>query len=688
MPRIPGPDDVSRVTARAVSDAAPNAGQDGQALAGVGRAVAGLSSVLRERRQSAEDAGFLSYLSENAPKAYDEVFEEHKPKADSGDQSFIESFDHGISSKQEEIVNQAIEREGYSPSAEARQRAQSYFASKKGAFLSKAATYENNIRVTKLKSQAERAIEGIRFNAFKDFDQLQTSLDEGGFLVESGRDLYSDPEAQKAAVKSDITKDAFLGLIERDPASALETLMAEEGPANRLDASTRIQLVNAAEREIDKINTRTKYDIKSRVEDAVAAYKQGIIEVDNPPSKAEFITAYGPENGSRLHNEFLGWQDIGETLSMVPMMSPEKVRRKLDDLNPANRPAGEGFAAESAQFAFIVNQVKAMEKRKQADPIKYIMQHDEEYRELFEKAQSDGLPMDSYVKAVMAEQERLGVIEPKLVPDNVAENIVSRFESIDQGGEMPAQVVEDLSQRWGKHWPALFRQISKDMPEAALVVASGIPKQAAILLSQNASVDDASLKGALEGTTARDIDEQITEDMVEFNQTMHGSIGKKSTASIIAHQTKRLAYLYAKSGASPEDAATRAYNEVVGDKYHFRGTYRVPKDPQYDIDIIEDSAQLAIEGMDLSNIAVRMPQGFESVPKEFLSEFTANAIRRNAEWVTNEDETGLILSFNGGALTRSDGSRIEVLFEDLMHKGEAEEMQRQKRILENLTFDE
>ncbi|MCY3474810.1 hypothetical protein KIN52_28865 (plasmid) [Klebsiella pneumoniae] len=127
-------------------------------------------------------------------------------------------------------------------------------------------------------------------------------------------------------------------------------------------------------------------------------------------------------------------------------------------------------------------------------------------------------------------------------------------------------------------------------------------------------------------------------------------------------QGKRLTYIYMQRGMSSDDAAKKAYQDVLGEQYQTNGTWRMPNTAGQDIRDVRDGADVYLKNLSADQI---MPLiGDARLPDDVNREQSISRIRDNAQWVTNSDETGLTLMMNGLLVNNAQGQPITVPFAD------------------------
>lgn len=472
--------------------------------------------------------------------------------------------------------------------------------------------------------------------------------------------LIGDAEAESIRQKS--TQDYALGAAEMlSPQETISKLSGETKGTifDFIPSDTKHRLVDQAKTRIKQESAILRTGLSEKVTDASAAYLQGL-SYDNPPTRNEFIAAY-PDDGDKRYAQFVKTQQLGVTLSTLATASPEDRRAILERENPVQETVGAGFAADSQRFGMLVKSVQSMESKLTNDPAMYAIQYSDPVRKAYDAMQQNPALAGEYATVVTAEQQRMGSPEVKLLPEQQAKSIVAQFNQSD--GEDAAALIEGLSKDWGNHWPTVYKQLSKDLPPAALVIASGVDPATSELLARNSNIKTDELRKGLEKSSATDADKAVDEALSGFQQTL-ASQGGTATYAKINEQAKRLAYTYMAQGTSPAEAADKVYRDLVDNKYVIVDSYRVPR--TYDADSVQAGASAALENIDASKFGALAPKG---VLPEFISERIGSALKRDGQWVTNEDESGLVLMLNGSIVKDAEGNRIERTFDELVSDG-------------------
>ncbi|MDN6861942.1 MULTISPECIES: hypothetical protein [Pseudomonas] len=430
----------------------------------------------------------------------------------------------------------------------------------------------------------------------------------------------------------------------------------------RLEAEARQRQVEA--RQMQAIN---RMELSSRVQDASAAYSQGL-DFENPPSKVDFAAAYGPEKGAKEYDRFSKVQALAPAIREFATADPQERQAILGKFQPAqDGTAGEGFKEDSQLYQHLTNVGVRLMKQQQDDPAAYVAKYSPTVQQAFAAAQQDGTPeaYQAYARTTLAEQQRLGVKQPKLLPDAAADQMAANFNTQVNGGENAATMIEQQQELWGKDFPTVLQQMGNKLPAEAQVIATGLPKDVAERMASVAAIKDSDLNAGLQKGQKDDIVQSVQQALVPFAESLQGQSGGINTYSTMYKAALRTATSYVLQGESPKDAAKRVVGGMVNDKYDFFGTYRVPK--TQDTQAVSRGATQAMRQIKPEEL---MPlPGIAGVTEEQNRKQLHDALQSSGQWVPNEDETGLSLTLNGYRVRGADGQLITRTWADLQQKG-------------------
>lgn len=469
---------------------------------------------------------------------------------------------------------------------------------------------------------------------------------------------------------------AVRGMIRRDPYAALKELNDEQSQTlsvRALSFDQRQALRSAAETEIRQREAEAKRQraeaaqaLSERVRDATVAYRMGL-DFDNPPSRAEFIAALGADDGNAAYEAFAKEQALAPVVRQLATASDAEQAQILAE----HAPRGTAGVAEAAErYRLLTSRVEALQRERAADPAAYALRYSPGVAQAFAAAQDSPEAAREYARATLAEQQRLGIKQPRILPETMASDIAQSF--YGRPGEQTAALIQAERERWGSHWPQVFGELSaQKLPPAALAIGRGMAPGPSARLAAVAAVPMDELKKGIT-VPPRDVTEEISSAMGDFGLTLDGVIGAENTFASMYEAIERLTYSYLRQGQSVGDAVEQAYREVIGDHYAFREVndrlFRVPI--ELDSPAIEIMARDALASVPVDELAPPVPT--EQGSPEQAAEDLRRAIQRRGYWVTSADgERGLALFLDGAPVLRKDGSVYEVTFADLAAQADA-----------------
>lgn len=172
-----------------------------------------------------------------------------------------------------------------------------------------------------------------------------------------------------------------------------------------------------------------------------------------------------------------------------------------------------------------------------------------------------------------------------------------------------------------------------------------------------------------------DLDAAISRAMFDFNQTYLAGSDNATTAGI-NYAVKLLALDLCQRGRTYNAAVKEAAQKIILDRYEtgkINGvSFRVPKrldDSELDIDELENGAAK------IQTDLVNDPDGLyisldERYGKDARSKLQGSILRK-AYWITNFDESGLIMFMNGHALYKGNGELAMYSWKDIVNKSRA-----------------
>jgi hypothetical protein len=479
--------------------------------------------------------------------------------------------------------------------------------------------------------------------------------------INDSADFNAAEKAEMAtSAREGLSWQAAQTLTMRNPAAMLQRLDSKDINADpilgQLKPERLQQIRAAAMTEVARGVAGERTRLIAQERDIQAMVMAGEVP-PTAPTREEYVKAFGPDGAMRWDTEVGTYLQVGDGIRKMKDAGPE-VRAAI--IAAAAPQPGPGYAEAAKVHTAMVQAARAIDKRLTDDPARYALESSERVAQAQRvlvnetagpgrdtgdaaaRAQRIGVT-DFYARTMIAEQTRMGVQQPRLLTEDQAKAIVQQFYDQQQGGKKAAELIAGLEETWGRWWPTVYSQLASDakLPPAALVIPNMKDAGARQRLAEWSAMKPAERKALLQPTDERDIRDAVLSRFTPAAASFlaQGGAGQR-TAAVIIDQAEILAAGYRAQGKSIGDAAEQAYEEVMGWKYDFGPTYRVPKDQQHGQ--VEQGTRAFLSALR----DVRVP-GIPGMDDEAVREQTLDAVRTNAVWVTNRDETGLRLMVKG-----------------------------------------
>jgi hypothetical protein len=453
---------------------------------------------------------------------------------------------------------------------------------------------------------------------------------------------------------------------------------AEGSVFDRLPGDQKLKVLHLAKTEASQRMAQTREGLNHRMTDAVAALERGL-PAPRAPTEDELRFAYGEEGGAQRARHLAAARGFGEDYTRIASMS----RAEQDALLQQRRPnsARPGFAEEQRRFEQLASVVDRVRREQEQDPATYVLQQSPARAkslkagdsptnvkvawEAFVQSQSDGQmtaaqrasAAQAYAESTIAEQKRLGISAPQILPKSMVDSIEKRFASPPQQGQNVANVMSGMVEQWGRYWPQVGAQLKGKIPPEATVIGLGVTPEAEQLLAEASKLKPEELRQGMADAEVKDLRERLRTNLEPLRRSLAFQGGGVQTYDNYADSSERIALMLMHRGMSPKDAAAKASESVIGFKYQFEDTWRVPKTAlggdrtvsalragavasQHDI-----GSEKPVIGERVPLLVPRAPAG---VRPEDADRQWRDTIRSNGFWVTSPGDSGLTLYVKSG----------------------------------------
>jgi GH24 family phage-related lysozyme (muramidase) len=332
--------------------------------------------------------------------------------------------------------------------------------------------------------------------------------------------------------------------------------------------------------------------------------------VKQPLGREEFIMGLGAAEADKAYVEYQKNIQLGADIRSTAQMAPQDLVALREKYKPV--PGSPTYLDEIKRRDSVDEAIRTNEKAKAKDPATFLIQRTGMGAESWQQFQT--LTQDKnatpemrtayaslYAEKMLAEQARLGVAPDarRVVPAAYTDALNARLENPSlNGGALPvAQMIEAEAKLWGAHWPAVYRQISEKATPVVRVVGSGVQSAAAQALVDLAplSLQDILKDQNTEKNAA--IKKDVLDAFKPLASSMAGNDGATSLFNDFRGQAEKLAAKYVIGGMTSTEAATKAYEQLVGFKYTFQDSYRVPKDAGVDASAVAKGSVIALRDL-------------------------------------------------------------------------------------------
>lgn len=407
-------------------------------------------------------------------------------------------------------------------------------------------------------------------------------------------------------------------------------------------------------------------------------------QVKQPLSREEFITGLGPAEGDKAFAEYQKNVQLGADIRATSGTSPAELAAMREKYKPQ---PGYTYVAQQERAAALDKAIGINEKAKAKDPADFLIRRTDFGAEAYQQfgtllSDKNATPQmrtayaSMFAEKMLAEQARLGVPADarRVVPAAYTDALNAKLENPQTAGGAlgVAQAIEAEAKLWGPHWPNVYRQLSEKASPVVRVVGSGVQSAAAQALVDLAPLSLGDILKDQNTEKGSAIKKDVLDAFKPLAASMAGNDGATALFNDFRGQAEKLSAKYVIGGMTSSEAATKAYEQLVGFKYTFQDGYRVPKDAGVDASTIAKGSVTAQRDLGKPGLEV-MPatDNMGGLSSEYLRDAKVRALQRDGKWVTSPDERGLMLVHNDQAVRRADGQPLVLSWKELGTMGES-----------------
>lgn len=431
-----------------------------------------------------------------------------------------------------------------------------------------------------------------------------------------------------------------------------------------LNYQTRIQVFNQAKTQQNQDMAYARARIEGRLQDVQAQATQGIVD-STPLTIDTLLKAYPPDEAATHFAAYRDGQQMAMDVSNLKGMPSDQINSLVSSRAPV---AGPGFAQAQHDQGILAQSAAHVMEQRNADPAAYVTQNAAGVKTLQAAFSSNPTPQtaQAYAQASMAEQTRLGIPKPQVLTALQATTISDQIKA--NNGTNADQVIQQQAQIWGPQWGNVFGQL-KDIPPVAKVIGylgNSIDTSTRQQIMQASQVKIEDLKDGLMPANVTAASQALQAKTAPFASTMAYTTGGAQTFGALYDSADRLTLTYMRQGASPGDAASRAFDAVMGKNFKVVGAARIPA--QFDQSTVMDGAQGVMNNLPAMDLVT--PPAPAAMKASDVKEQYANNLKQNGKWITSADGKGLVLfdPVSQTVVKTRDGKTVGAPFSDLATK--------------------
>lgn len=447
----------------------------------------------------------------------------------------------------------------------------------------------------------------------------------------------------------------------------------------------REQLLAHAQTELQKQNVQDLTGFKTQIEDNQAeAQRTG--NVTKPLQLTDFVGHLGADIGPQAYKTYQSNILVAHDTQRVSTLNPQEMSDLIKTYEP--KPGMEGYAAQGDRQDMVKKAVAQSLKERSDDPAGFAVNRlpgtQDAYKQ-YAAAASDptvdpaqrGVAARSFAATTMLEQQGAGIPQGQrqILPAADVDHFKTAWQTAATSDDPKARIgliqsIQSQKAMWGAYWPDVVRQLTPSMQPVARAIAAGAdPAAMTRLLALDPKENPKAVLREQSETRAGDLTKALNTEMAPLMSTMVGNQRDRDFYDYY-NMADNLGALYVRDGKDGASAAHDAFNALIGNRYDFRDTYRIPKDSGVSADDVQAGA-LAARGK-LTELGATPPRDDLPGRSAPVAEDMTH-IARDGTWVTSPDGGGLNLIYGSAPVRDNRGQPMFLPWARLAQLGNSPE---------------
>lgn len=561
----------------------------------------------------------------------------------------------------------------------------------------RAFSFQTMAEAKKVRDDVTTSLEDLQNMVRDDPTTLDAALKQGEAVVDAAAMYVGDKTALKKELQSNLVEERYNSQIGDAmlPEEILELKDDLSRDQKRLDPKSFARLQDGMDRAYKTLRREEQNRFETEFKERMKLLASGR-EVGTYSEKDIYDKIIDPDTAQEMVELQQRVEQEGAVMASLKTQPVEDIAQNFKALeakadNPNLDPTERVYAVE--QLSRYEQAFSRRQREINADPVKYVTEFYPGARKLHVEmmdavAEANGNPNDPaaqdiadvavnrYASRMVTIQQDLGTSRPRLLSSQEVQNIgqfVSQVERTEDGADNLRTTLQGQANRWRGAWPSVYRQLvaEKAITGGHVVLArlAGDPSKNTATWHLARALNytqDEMLKGVVEPADVKDaIGAGVTSAMEEFAPTLYAQ-GNVEAVNRIQQTAGQLAAWYVtQEGMDPEDAGSRAAEELATSDYAIFDRMRVPR--TYDTEAVEKGQQ--VKSIIGDKYKLDLPISFATGTMDY--EDYSKSVAENGYFITNSDETGVILvGPHGRAVTHSDGVPVSMTFEELARNGD------------------